>query len=57
MELLLTMLGIKIVTSTILVKIFIHKKWKEHKHGTKILAGTMACLWTPVAYAAAVLVI
>lgn len=57
MTLLLAMLGIKLITSTILVKVFIHKKWNNHKHGTKILGVTMATLWTPVVYAGAILVV
>lgn len=46
MELLLAMLGAKIITSTIVVKLFNYKKWCKKK-----MAVIMAVLWTPVVYA------
>jgi hypothetical protein len=52
MTLLLAMLGIKVVTSTLIYKLFKFKQWSK-----RIMASIMLVLWTPVAYAAAMLVI
>lgn len=52
MGLLLSMLGVKVVTSTLVYKLFHYKQWNK-----RLMIGLMVCLWTPVAYAAAVLVI
>ena len=52
MTVLLAMLSIKLVTSTLVFKLFNHHGWSK-----KIMAGLVLVLWTPVVYAGAAMVI